>query len=47
MEGLTEDEDFNEFRKKSNYWFTIIFILELTLKVVGMGFKSKFIDLIF
>ncbi len=41
MEGLTEDEDVNLLRKKLNKWFTIIFIVELLIKLVGMGLKGK------
>ena len=42
MEGLTADDDVNHFRRRLNYWFTMIFIAELGIKLVGLGIKSNF-----
>jgi hypothetical protein len=48
MEGFSTEgyEMVDEYRKKLNFWFTIVFLIEVSFKLIGMGLKSKFSALI-
>ena len=37
MEGMNMSENTRSLRSKSNTWFTYIFIIEMVLKLIGLG----------
>ena len=38
-EGIDFDEEIQNFRTKTNDWFTYIFLGEMILKLIGFGIK--------
>jgi len=46
MEGLEENigTEYNLLRKSMNFWFTIIFLIEMVLKLIALGMRMYLVD---